>query len=83
MRGNMKKKIVLLMLCMGLLLAGCNTAKNVDENIGTENNTEDQTTDNQAESEPEREPVTYRLVWSDEFDGEEIDTTKWDFQPLT
>ena len=29
--------------------------------------------------EPE-EPKTYQLVWSDEFDGSEIDTNKWEFQ---
>ena len=114
----MKKKILLAM-CVGLLLAGCGNAKDVEENdisgevvneseenavaenidaedVDAENadaeksesadaGGEDADPENQnqeagQETEAQREPITYNLVWSDEFDGEEIDTTKWDFQ---
>ncbi len=30
--------------------------------------------------EPEKKEMNYELVWSDEFEGDAIDTTKWDFQ---
>ena len=34
----------------------------------------------QTESRPTLPPPGYRLVWSDEFDGHELDTNKWEFR---
>ncbi len=107
----MKKKLICV-LCLGLLLAGCQKTGDSDagetgkaeavttedlsveetqtETIGAEEAGMEETGTEETELEeqsgeevfrgyetPERE---YELVWSDEFDGDAIDSSKWDFQ---
>ena len=52
-----------------LFVASCDDSDIVSENNGNEDPTND----------PEEE-LEWQLVWSDEFDGDELDTDKWSFQ---
>lgn len=62
-------------------MTGCGESKKTDGNAVTGKDTlvaweeEDTYVDN-----PDRSDQGYVLVWSDEFDGDSLDTTKWDYQ---
>lgn len=92
---RMKKRLALVFLTAGcvICLSACGKEENGDDGMATDSlsaNTVSAGNIDEDSTEPEKEPVVYVdkldrsdegyvLVWNDEFDGETLDTTKWDY----
>ena len=78
--NSVYKKLVSIFMVIGLCVTGC---KNDDEAELPLDNTGEASSEMVEETTeyviPERN-IDWQLVWSDEFDGDSLDLTKWSFQ---
>ena len=85
MNTKMSKKIIAILLCMVMVLgmAGCaGRAQEVSQEAEKPVSEEIQMAEAEEEytDTPDRSSEGYTLIWSDEFDGDSLDTTKWSCQ---
>ncbi len=85
MNIEMSKKIIAILLCMVMVLgmAGCaGRAQEVSQEAEKPVSEEIQMAEAEEEytDAPDRSSEGYTLIWSDEFDGDTLDTTKWSCQ---
>lgn len=86
MRRKLWKRVLAATLVVGLLtgMTGCGDSNNTTAGTVVEGDTlagtsDDTEVDNYVDD-PDRTDEGLVLVWSDEFDGDSLDTTKWDYQ---
>lgn len=73
----MKKSLIIFLTT--ILCAGCGGGKNKTPET-VDSSTSSSTSISSSSSSSSSEPNNWKLVWSDEFDGNNLDTTKWSYE---
>ncbi|MBP0978608.1 MAG: laminarinase, partial [Oscillospiraceae bacterium] len=77
-----KKRILAFALCSALmtgLVSGCGSTDEAKDQQGSESNGTSQNSAAESTEIPEIEG--YSLLWNDEFNGDKLDTTCWQYDP--